>query len=204
MNLRFRPAEPRDAELAVPLIYSAGPEGFEYVFTQGRRNARDFLGYAFTDGAGLFGCRNHRVAEYDGRVVGIGAFYSGADYAALSRDTLRQLLRFYRLACLPVLRRAMQTTRWMPPPGRRTLYVANLGVAPAHRGRGIGAGLLREQMQHARGAGLARLALDVAETNPAAQRLYERLGLRVVRESAAGLRRNGIALPAVRRMELLL
>jgi hypothetical protein len=33
LNLRFRPAEPRDANLAVPLIYSAGPEGFEYVFT---------------------------------------------------------------------------------------------------------------------------------------------------------------------------
>jgi hypothetical protein len=63
LNLRFRPAEPRDANLAVPLIYSAGPEGFEYVFTQGRRSARDFLGHAFTDGAGLFGCRNHRVVK---------------------------------------------------------------------------------------------------------------------------------------------
>jgi ribosomal protein S18 acetylase RimI-like enzyme len=204
LTLRFRPAEPHDAGLAVPLIYSAGPEGFEYVFTQGRRNAREFLAYAFTDGVGLFGCGNHRVAEYEGRVVGIGAFYSGSEYTRLSQDLLRQILRFYRFAGLPVLRRAMQTTRWMPPPGRRTLYIANLGVAPDCRSRGIGARLLHEQMQRARSAGLAKLALDVAATNPAAQRLYERLGLRVVRESAAGLSRNGITLPAVRRMELLL
>ncbi len=202
MSLRFRPAESRDTDLAVPLIYSAGPEGFEYVFTQGRRRAREFLVHAFSDGAGLFGWRNHRVAEHDGHVVGIGAFYSGSEYARLSQDLLRQILRFYRFASVPVLRRAMQTARWMPPPGRRTLYIANLGVAPEHRSRGIGARLLHEQMHRARSEGLAKFALDVAVTNPAAQRLYERLGLRMVRESAAGLSRNGIVLPAVRRMEL--
>ncbi len=204
MNLRSRPAEAGDVEQAVPLMYSAGPEGFEFVFTQGRRSALDYLRYAFADGAGMFGHRNHTVVEQDGSVVGIGAFYSGVEYNQLSQGTLQQILRFYRFSCPPVLRRAMQTTHWMPPPGRRTLYVANLGVASELRGQGIGARLLLEQMKHARNTRKAKFALDVADNNPRAQQLYERLGLRVVKQSDFEVTRNGIRLPQSRRMELLL
>lgn len=204
LSLRLRPARVADAARAVPLIYSAGPEGFDYVFSHGRHHASDYLHYAFTDGAGMFGHRNHIVAELDGEVAGIGAFYSGMEYNALSQGSLRQILRFYHWRCLPVLRCALRTTRWMPPPGRHTLYVANLGVAPALRGRGIGACLLQAQMTQARAAGKRKLALDVAENNPDAQRLYERLGLRVIRESDFEASRNGRRLPRSRRMELLL
>lgn len=204
MSLRFRPAAAADLEQAVPLMYSAGPEGFEYVFTQGRRSALDYLRYAFADGAGMFGHRNHTVVEQDGRVVGIGAFYSGIEYNQLSQGTLQQILRFYNFSCLPVLRRAMKTTHWMPPPGRRTLYVANLGVAPESRGQGIGARLLHEQMNQARTSRKAKFALDVADNNPRAQQLYEKLGLRVVRQSNFMATRNGMRMPQSRRMELLL
>lgn len=204
MQLNFRPAEAPDAPLAVPLIYSAGPEGFEYVFRQGRRSALDYLRYAFPDGRGFFGYRNHRVALLDGQVVGIGAFYSGLEYNALSEGALRQILRFYRLACPPVLRRALQTTRWMPPPGRRTLYVANLGVAENMRGRGIGAALLRSQIAAAQASGKRKLALDVAANNPRAQKLYEMLGLRVVQENRIDATRDDISVPVSRRMELSL
>lgn len=204
MSPLFRPALAADVTQAVPLIYSAGPEGFEFVFTQGRKRALDYLHYAFADGAGMFGHRNHTVVEVDGQVVGIGAFYSGIEYQKLSQGTLRQILRFYHLSCPGILRRAMQTTRWMPPPGRRTLYVANLGVSPDFRGRGVGAQLLHEQMQRARGHQKAKLALDVAANNPRAQRLYEKLGLRVVRESDFEAVRNGVFLPRSRRMELML
>lgn len=204
MELRFRPATADDADQAVPLIYSAGPEGFEYVFTQGRRGALDYLGFAFRDGAGLFGHRNHIVVERNGSVIGIGAFYSGVEYNRLSEGTLRQVLRFYRFSCLPVLRRAMRTARWMPPPGRRTLYVANLGVAPELRGQGIGARLLHQQMNRARAEGKGKFALDVVATNPRAQQLYERLGLRVVQEHDLQVQRNGVSVPATRRMEVLL
>lgn len=204
MKLHIRPAEAQDGAQAVPLIYSAGPEGFEYVFSQGRRRALDYLHFAFADGAGLFGHANHRVVECEGRVVGVGAFYSGLEYNRLSQGTLQQILHFYGLSCPLVLRRAMQSTRWMPPPGRRTLYVANLGVASELRGRGIGAQLLQEQLSHARRLGKRKLALDVASTNPGAQRLYERLGMKVVRESDFRAARNGVVVPAARRMELVL
>jgi ribosomal protein S18 acetylase RimI-like enzyme len=152
----------------------------------------------------MFGHRNHTVVELDGQVVGIGAFYSGMEYQDLSLGTLRQILRFYHITCPGVLRRAMQSTRWMPPPGRRTLYVANLGVSPRFRGQGIGARLLHAQMDLARRQHKAKFALDVAANNPRAQQLYERLGLRVVAESEAEPVRKHVQLPRSRRMELLL
>lgn len=204
MTLRSRAAEAGDASQAAPLVYSAGPEGFEYVFTQGQRRALDYIAYAFADGEGIFGHRNHRVVEQDGRVVAVAAFYSGMEYNALSQGTLRQVLRFYRLSCLPVLQRAMRSAQWMPPPGRRTFYVANFGVVPELRGQGIGSRLLREQLAQARAMHKTKFALDVASNNPRAQQLYERLGLRVVRESDFSVTRNGIELPRTRRMELLL
>lgn len=204
MKLHIRPARATDGAQAVPLIYSAGPEGFEYIFSQGRRRAQDFLDYAFNNAEGLFGHGNHRVVELEGRVVGIGAFYSGIEYNRLSQATMLQVLGFYRLGSPWVLRRAVQSTRWLPPPGRKTLYVANLGVASHQRSRGIGTHLLNEQLAHARRLGKQKFALDVAATNIAAQRLYEHLGLRVVRECDLHATRNGIVVPATRRMELLL
>ena len=122
----------------------------------------------------------------------------------MSRGALQQILRFYTYACIPVLRRAMQTTQWMPPPGRNTWYVANFGVSAALRGQGIGAALLQRQIAHAQAIGKRKFALDVAATNPRAQQLYERLGLRVVRETAFAAERDSLQVPASRRMELLL
>ncbi|MGO1226035.1 MAG: GNAT family N-acetyltransferase [Brachybacterium sp.] len=52
----------------------------------------------------------------------------------------------------------------------------NVGVLESHRGRGIGAALMREAEQLAEPAG--RLRLGVGTDNPDARRLYERLGYR--------------------------
>ncbi len=55
MSIKFRPALPDDVEAAVPLIYSSGPDAFDFVFNvPGRATAQDFLRQAFVDGAGAF------------------------------------------------------------------------------------------------------------------------------------------------------
>lgn len=80
MNLHFRPATLADTEAAIPLIYSSGPAAFDYVFKHPvRGNALDFLRHAFADGAGEFGYRNHTVVEVDGKLVGVGACFSGRE-----------------------------------------------------------------------------------------------------------------------------
>ena len=58
--------------------------------------------------------------------------------------------------------------------------ICNVGVPEAHRGQGIGTALMSEAEDRARPAG--RLRLSVGIDNPAARRLYERLGYRPLGE----------------------
>ncbi len=58
-------------------------------------------------------------------------------------------------------------------------WVASLGVRPRWRGRGVGAALLARVMRGYRGEGLSHAALSVNRDNPAALRLYERLGFEI-------------------------
>jgi len=56
--------------------------------------------------------------------------------------------------------------------------VYGLFVVPAARGLGVGQALLAASARIARGAGAARLRLDVGDHNTPAQRLYHRVGFR--------------------------
>ncbi len=56
--------------------------------------------------------------------------------------------------------------------------VQNLGIDPAHRGRGLGSILLSRAADGFRAAGLRRMHLEVTTDNSAAVRLYERIGFR--------------------------
>ena len=56
--------------------------------------------------------------------------------------------------------------------------IQNLGVLPAHRGRGLGAALLLQALHGFRTAGLPRAFLEVTAQNEAAIRLYRRIGFR--------------------------
>ena len=53
-----------------------------------------------------------------------------------------------------------------------------LAVAPAARGRGVGAALMHECIRRARQSGAAALTLHTTDIMQAAMRLYERLGFR--------------------------
>lgn len=203
-ELTIRPAQASDLEAAVPLIYSSGPEAFDYIFNQAGISSREFLQRAFVTGRGLFGFNNHWVAECKGEVVGAVALYSAAEYNRYSLDVLLQVLRFYPPgAWMPVLGRSLKTKRWMPPPPRCMDYVANFGVAESVRGQGAGRKMLDYGLARARERGKTVYALDVADTNPRAQALYERFGMQLVSEQASpapgrvpGARRLSMAIEA--------
>ncbi len=66
-----------------------------------------------------------------------------------------------------------------PEPGE--LYIDGVAVAPAVRGQGIGTRLLDEITVIAREEGMRWVRLEVVDTNPRAQRLYERVGYKVTK-----------------------
>lgn len=70
------------------------------------------------------------------------------------------------------------------------LYIGMLGLRPQGRGRGTGAALLRIALSAGLAAGFERADLDVDSANSTgAGRLYESVGFRTVRSTAAALKR---------------
>jgi len=62
------------------------------------------------------------------------------------------------------------------------LFILDVAILPDWQGRGIGAKMLREICEAARGAGVAT-RLDVFHSNGAALRLFQRLGFESVARS---------------------
>lgn len=67
--------------------------------------------------------------------------------------------------------------------------ILNLGVAPAHRRRGVGRALVEGMLAVLRTRGARVAYLEVRESNAAARRLYEALGFREVTRRARYYRR---------------
>jgi GNAT superfamily N-acetyltransferase len=63
-----------------------------------------------------------------------------------------------------------------------TGWIGGMGVAPSHRGRGLGERVMREVLEAARALGICRVGLEVLVQNEHAFRLYERLGFRTTRK----------------------
>lgn len=174
---QFRIARPQDVDAAVLLIFSSGPQAIEYGFSHADRLSQDFLRFAFLDGRGFFGFRNHTVATINGEVVGIAAFYNFASYLRLTREHIWQLWRFYPVRdVMNLFIRGVHLKSTMPPPGRGMHYVAHFGVKPEARGMGVGTRLLDDQCGFALDLGLTHLGLDVSVENPRAKALYTRYG----------------------------
>jgi mycothiol synthase len=79
---------------------------------------------------------------------------------------------------------ALALNRWHFSGDPRFGWIEVLGVRPPWRRRGLGAALLRHSFQDFRARGATRVGLGVdAENTTGAVRLYERVGMRVVRRN---------------------
>ena len=58
MKTKLQKSTPSEVDKAVPLIYSSGPDAFEYVFKNNHVDAKDFLKYAFVTSGGEFSYKN--------------------------------------------------------------------------------------------------------------------------------------------------
>ena len=110
------------------------------------------------------------------QVVGVGGFRSPeGGFVALSRPNLAAIYggwgSLWRSAVLRGLAGDTDNARFL---------IDGLAVDPDWRGQGIGSALLEALAAEARARGYSRLRLDVADQNPRARALYERLGFGAV------------------------
>ena len=177
--IRIRQAEADDAGAASALLYSAGPEIYDYIFSDAVQTAQDFIAEEFRSGVGLSGHRAVLVAVQGSMIVGVACFFDGAEHARLRRGSLRNILFSYGpWRCWAVLARAQHAAPVISRPGSDEFCLRNFAVTAERRGQGIGNALLRHGIAEAKARGLGRLILDVAETNPRARALYARLGFK--------------------------
>jgi ribosomal protein S18 acetylase RimI-like enzyme len=204
LKISFRPARPEDLIYAKPLIYSAGPELLDYIFSQSGKTPHDMLDNAFPGKLGLLAHVIHTVAELDGKVAGIGAFYDGKMYNRLSIGSFPAIVSTYGIGTIPVMVRSLQSMTLMPPPAKDTMYISDLGVKPEFQSCGIGRALLEYKREEAGKKGYRHFELDVSVNNPRGQALYERLGFKLIREQKMRGNTKGKYVPDTRRMRIVL
>lgn len=201
MALVIRPARPEDVYAAPALMYSSGVELCDFFYHTPTHQALDYINFEFEQGNGFFGYRQVTVAELDGKVVGTGAFYSGKEYGGMLVGSARNTFRFFSFReFLGVAMRSRHVSSVMAAPSRNTLYLANFGVDPTVRSQGIGRKIVAHQLSTAKTRGYKRFELDVATNNPRGQALYERLGMKMVKENTFSVKDRNI--PGGRRMVL--
>jgi ribosomal protein S18 acetylase RimI-like enzyme len=71
-------------------------------------------------------------------------------------------------------------------PAADELRIQGIAVSERERGQGLGTRLLDRVGDHARALGFRAIVLEVVDTNPDAQRLYERLGFAVTGQEHYG------------------
>jgi ribosomal protein S18 acetylase RimI-like enzyme len=179
MTLTIRAARPADADAAVPLMHESSRALIDATFG---RHAIAVLRRDFLRGKGLFGYRYQLVGvRPDGDIVATMTAYPGRRYRRLGLHTLVSAVPLGPVPLAGVVRRTLAVSTLFAPPARDGLFIANLCVDAGHRGRGYGSLLIH------RATAVYRprvIELDVSFGNTRAQRLYERLGYKVTRETA--------------------
>lgn len=190
MEIDFRPASLADEETVVPLIYSSGPQTFDYVFSvDHEQQSLDFLRYAYRQEQGQFSHTEHTVITSDDQVVGCGSLSSDGSAMSSMVISLKQIVSFYGLLkSVEVIHRGMKVERVIPPPKSDVAYISNLGAAP--QGKGYGSRLIHHFIEQSQSRNIKIAALDVADSNNNAHALYKRMGFVDVKHSGANEKRE--------------
>jgi ribosomal protein S18 acetylase RimI-like enzyme len=165
----IRPAIPRDAAEAVPLICRAiGELAFVLAGTPDVQEMVSILSDFFKQDDNRLSYQNALVMEEEGQLVGLVLLYDGAKARELD---------------VPLERAAAARSgdfnyRIPTEPEVSEFYLDTLSVIPRCQGRGYGHILIEAGCDRARQLQHSRIALLVEVDNPAAKRLYDRLGFR--------------------------
>jgi len=176
-DIQIRAARPQDALHIARLVLVSAPVFLPAVFGPGIQRAVQEM--AAQHGT-LFSHRHAWIAEEDAEVRGMLLGYPGAVKASEDPRTGLVLLGHLRAEMVRRLPTLLRMQSAIGHVGTDELYVSNLAVYPGSQGKGIGSLLVGRAFREAQRAGISSLVLDVETDNPDAQRLYERLGFRVM------------------------
>ena len=181
MTIQFRACQASDVNEVIPLMYSAGPDAFRYVFSVDYRDqVIDFLYYAFCQGEGEFGYKGHQVALIDNQIVALVGRRSFKNNLSYTITAIKQIFSFYgAFKGFKVILAGLRFEAIVTPPAKDVICLHNLAVVDGQQGKGIGRQVIKHFIDQEQLKYTAIICLAVAETNPKAKALYQRLGFAV-------------------------
>ena len=113
------------------------------------------------------------VALRGSEMIGIAGFKNahGSLTGGISLRMLQEELGYWS-----AVRAVLVLSLFQRHQGAVQLLMDGIGVLPTMRGSGVGTKLLHRLIAYAQSEGYRSIRLDVIDTNPAARRLYERVG----------------------------
>ncbi|XZF13549.1 GNAT family N-acetyltransferase [Chitinophagaceae bacterium MMS25-I14] len=167
----IRPARPDDAKIAAPLIIQAlAPGSFSINDPDDETEAYPVMEDFFRHKASRYSYLNTLVYETaEEGITGIITCYDGADDFRLSRPVAAFFQSHY----------PDEEMEYHAESDGDEFYIDALSVRKDQQGKGIGSILIDAACKWGRELGHRRIGLLVDDENPAARRLYERLGFTV-------------------------
>ena len=177
-TIKLQKGDKKDSESIAELIYSSGPEAFSFIHGN-KENALKFIVFEFSTNFPSFSGNSYAWVGKDsmGRVISSAISYSLFQYYLMSIGSIVNIIMFYQFNCFRVLNRFLFMGKLFKPPKKGEWFLSCFGVAENLRGKGIGQLILIQQMEWARRNNYKCYGLDVAENNPKAKKLYEKMGL---------------------------
>lgn len=179
-SIIIRKATPLDVVDCVNLMYSTGSYYFDFLFNINTDKFAEVFGalaHGFTAENGIFSYKYTTVAEQDGKILGMERSFSNFEFKWENIAICKYMIGYYGLwKALKILPRSLVVDRIIPRLPRKSWLIYQLAVVPEARGLGIGTILLNHRIANINKIKNARIFIDVAETNPRAEKLYKSLG----------------------------
>ena len=166
----IRPATPTDASAVAPLMFQAMEKiVYKMIGKEHRGDAITLLKILFKQEDNQYSYQNAWVYEENNTVIGSVIAYDGAHLHTLRAPVLALIRSSYGIDIVLEDETA-----------EGELYIDNLSVLPTAQGKGIGSQLVA----HLKKVTTQPIGLLVDVQNPAAERLYTRLGFTYVNHQA--------------------
>jgi len=181
MKNNIRIAKIDDSTSIFEMIYSSGPDLYDFLYLSSNKSAKEYIAFEFKSGRGFGGYQNVTVITDGNEILGTGCFYSGKAVKDLISGTIKNIFKFYGVfAGFKIIFRMRHIKLIIKEPLDDELYLSNFGVDKNMRGTGIGRYFLMEKIAEARDQGYRIISLDVSDQNPRAEKLYESLGFELI------------------------
>ena len=165
MELSIGRGRPEDYYEASELIYSSGPDVFDFLFT--KTLSKKFLSYAFRSGRGFLSHRRHQIVKnIAGDIVGVGSAYGWFLHKVLTLYTIIDIFSFFSpREAIRILVRCMTLEKIRKPPTLYSLYFCNFGVKDEYQSKGVGTVLFVRRCRIYAKYPIKTYICDVSETN---------------------------------------